>query len=624
MAFGTHGSQAEALLRAWIKTSQLSEGSRMPSERELAKTLGVQHYALNRAMAHLLAEGAVVREGYKLFCGPQKAIEGPFSCHLVIYRGSSLLRSYRKLAKELGIALIIHFWTTFEDTVSILHELDSTETTGVIFDPPFGYGAPSWQQAAEQLASHGVPLVCVESGTKGVSRVMGDYPRALELILSHLKELGHQELALMSISPSTLALHEILEAWRSLCKNNGHRSSVGRIHIPNKSIPLREDMAELTDRLTGEWNNVTGLVFYSESVSNLAYLLERLAIKKKHIPEDLSIICLRDSNSLRTLTPPISATESDLGVIHETAFRLVQRLARNRNEPGFSRLVRNIRIQPELVLRGSTASIHASTVRQGLLPTEAIMRPSKAESDKSSAEIERNLDSALQQPYSLAARAENSRFEILNLKSLVNRPLNFRRGWLGDLPLKHFDPGEHVIHGVPFQILGGPSRSDCGAVIFQSRVNTMGNAQELPQHMQIPIESKVKAIYFLHGCGYARFLKPFATYGFYRGKKQVDEISLVPLGQPPPNFNFSTPTPDFSKANIQDWWPDLPQVDFPHARMAPIKKGTSSDAAPRHIYLYTLEWVNPSPEKPINYLEISVDSAQSTTLGLLAVSVLKP
>jgi hypothetical protein len=206
----------------------------------------------------------------------------------------------------------------------------------------------------------------------------------------------------------------------------------------------------------------------------------------------------------------------------------------------------------------------------------------------------------------------------------MNRPLNFRRGWLGQLPLRNFDPGQHVIHGIPFQVLGGPSRSDCGAVIFHSTLNTRGNARELPTHLHLPIHSKAKAVYILHGCGYARFLNRFATYSFYRGKRRVARVPLVSLGQPPANYNIDATSPNISTANIQDWWPDLPQRDFPHARMAPIHEGEIKNDVSRHVYLYTLEWINPSPEKPIDSLEIEVDSAQSTTLGLLAISVLRP
>jgi hypothetical protein len=57
--------------------------------------------------------------------------------------------------------------------------------------------------------------------------------------------------------------------------------------------------------------------------------------------------------------------------------------------------------------------------------------------------------------------------------------------------------------------------------------------------------------------------------------------------------------------------------------MAPIVESEGEEALPRHVYLYTLEWLNPHPETKITHLEISVDPEQATTLGLLALSILK-
>jgi hypothetical protein len=224
----------------------------------------------------------------------------------------------------------------------------------------------------------------------------------------------------------------------------------------------------------------------------------------------------------------------------------------------------------------------------------------------------------------MVAMVARSRFFPVDLSSKVNRSLSFRRGWLGDLPLKNLPPGEHVIHGVPFQILGGSSRTDSGVIVFRSATNTRGNERQLPVTLSIPVNRKAKAIYILHGCAYAKHLQPFASYNFFHGKSLVESVPLVALGEPPLGHNVREFSSGIVKANIQDWWPDFPQVDFPHARMAPILQTDESNPHVRHGYLYTLEWINPSPEIPVTALRVTVDSCLSTTLGVLAVSVLKP
>ncbi len=77
------------------------------------------------------------------------------------------------------------------------------------------------------------------------------------------------------------------------------------------------------------------------------------------------------------------------------------------------------------------------------------------------------------------------------------------------------------------------------------------------------------------------------------------------------------------KANIQDWWADFPHLDFPNAWRAPVTEGKPDHPDP-HVYLYTLEWRNPTPSQAITHMEISVDAEKPTTLGVLAISALMP
>ncbi|HEY8966402.1 MAG TPA: substrate-binding domain-containing protein [Candidatus Methylacidiphilales bacterium] len=626
MAAGSLVHDAEILLREWLRTSKFRGGERLPSERALAREFGVQHYALNRAMGRLVAEGRVVREGYKLFASspapaqsPLRAGAGaPFVCHLVLARRSMRLRGYRRVARELGIGLVLHRWETFEEAVAVLRRLEPGQAEGVLVDPPFAHDSAPWEEAVARLVARGVPLVCVGVPARDVPSVLDDQPRSVGAALDHLLELGHRELALVSPPPVTPALAEILDAWRSHCRERGLAASAPRIHHASGPFPLREELDDFAARLAGEWRGVTALVGYTESEANMPHLFEALSRRGRPVPASLSLLCLRDSPSLRKLAVPVSVVESDYAVIHELAFLMLRRQARKQAEAGFSAAPVRIRVQPRLLLRGSTAP-HPSRSAPGAPAASPSRRPSPP---APAGEDEAALDAVLLRPYPLAAKVAASRFVPLDLASHANRPLHFRRGWLGDLPLRHLDPGTRLIHGVPFRILGGPRRTDCGAVVFHSAINSKGSARRLPVRLSLPVSGKAAAVYFLHGCGYARFLHPFATYSFFSGKKKVAAVPLVPLGPLPASAKADEAA--LRRANLQDWWPDLPQMDFPTARRVPLLQGEPGDDARRHVYLYTLEWVNPSPAKAIDRIEIEVDPAQSTTLGLLAVSLLRP
>jgi len=617
-------SEADTLLRKWLDASDIRNGGRLPSERELAKLLDVRHYALNRAMARLITEGVVSRDGYKLYRNAPRASTASFSCELVVYRRSVHLRSFRKVARELGIDLRIHCYSNLEEAVSFMLQLEADKVDSIVLDPPL-FGFSTLGKVAESLMKEGVPIVCSDNYLREISSVFGDLPRALELCINHLVELGHQEIAFMGLNAVSPTSAEIFQTWKSACTHHGMQSSIERVHIPSKYLYLREEIADLADRCAKEWRNVTALIAYNEPNSTVPCLMEFLAKRKINVPKDLSIISLSDSSVLSTLTPPVSAASFDIGMIHEMGFRVAQRLARRQREMGiYSKS--HIRIQPSLIQRGSTIPNPRAIGDHYTQPMRSEHPLNFSEIGRQRAEIEKAYQSDIKRPYSLVKFLDSSRFEQVNLQEFVNRPLNYQRGWLGDRPLKHLDPGQYTIHGVPFNVLGGPHRSDCGVIVFNSIVNTKGKSKDLPVRLRIPIHKKAKAVYFLHGCGFTRFMQCFAHYRLFSGAKKIGEIPLVPLGLPPADFDPGAHAAEFSRVNIQDWWTDLPHMHFEHAMMAPISEGGVSDGTgPQwYAFLYTLEWINPTPTKVIDFLEIEVSPSMSTTLGVLGLTILKP
>ncbi len=202
MSYGVILSDSVQVLRRWIDSSNLSPGHRLPSERVLAKELGLKHNAINRAMSRLLGEGVVRRDGYKLFyAGAVKPQEIHFTCDLVIARRSFFTKSYTRLAKELGIDLRLHLYASGGDALSYFYRLDTPETECVIFEPPYLLPVSHWEPAVRKLLSHDIPAISARQAACGVPCVDPDYTRAVELAVAHLQDNGHQEMGLLTISP---------------------------------------------------------------------------------------------------------------------------------------------------------------------------------------------------------------------------------------------------------------------------------------------------------------------------------------------------------------------------------------------------------------------------------------
>lgn len=624
MPLGRRINETEAILREWLESTAPKPGTRLPSERTLSAQLNLQHYALNRAMGRLIAKGHVRREGYKLFSAGALQSAPAFACHLIISQNSTHLPGYLTLAKEMGIKLILHPWLTINEPICILEKLDVSEAEGVIFDAPYVLTDSALAPITARFRKRCIPIICMGQPANGLFSVLTDIAQSLQLAVNHLLELGHREIGLVAPPPNNPMASEALQMWDYLCHKQGLAGSGGRVHL-QASIRLEDEIAEVTSVVTRKWETATALIVFSARDCNIQLLRDHLGQHGRRVPDALSLLLIGNAKTSTATTSTVSSVSFDIGAVQETAVNLLQRAVRKKNASGILPPPYSLRIQSQLLLRNSTKPLASARQPASARPIPAA--PAHVESPRTPAETTKTLEAHLRNAYSLAARAslsERPRFVPVDLGPYVNRPLKFRRGWLGDLPLKHFLPGLHEIHGVPFNILGGLSRSECGAVVFHSAVNVTGKTKKLPHRLSIPIGMKTRAVYILHGCGYAKFLQTFAHYDFHCRKACIESIPLISLGHPPPDYQPDARSPKTAIPNIQDWWSDFPHQDFPGARMAPILENDATGTPPRYVFLYTLEWINPLPDTLVTHLEISVNPELATTLGLLAVTVLKP
>lgn len=619
--------EVETKLREWLESSAFTPGTRLPSERSLISRFGFRHYAINRAMGRLVAAGVVERDGYKLIFAGNASAAPAFNCHLIVSRNSVHIPGYRRVAKKMGVGLVLHPWLTINESLHILDTLDAGEGEAVVFEPAHVLSHPIWEKTVARLARRGVPVVCTGQPVPGHFSVLPDNTQALRLALSHLLELGHREIGFITAPPDFPATAEMHDAWGDLCRRHRLARSENRIHLQT-AVRFKDDASETARKVAKDWGEATALIVSAMiDPCNLPLLEDRLARHGRRVPDDLSLLLVGNARTATAASPTIGSVGFDMALLQELAFHLARRAVRETRPSGVLPPPSCLRVECQLSPRDSTRPPASVSASGAVAPPDRVRPAASAPSRPASApsDEECRIEAALRAAYPLAAReslSERPRFSPLDLRPYVNRPLNFRRGWLGDLPLKQFPPGRREIHGVPFDILGGNRRADRGAIVFQSAVNTVGDSRPLPDRLVIPIRSKVKAAYILHGCGYAKFLQPFACYSFHRTKSRIARVPLVSLGQPPAGFSLKTLKPTAAQPNIQDWWSDYPHPDFPSARRVPVKE-TNEAGISDYVCLYTLEWINPSPDARVSRLEITSDPDVATSLGVLAITLLE-
>ena len=230
-------------------------------------------------------------------------------------------------------------------------------------------------------------------------------------------------------------------------------------------------------------------------------------------------------------------------------------------------------------------------------------------------EITKNWSDA----YAATEGTKEDEWRMLDLAEVANRPLRGEGGgWIG-IPLDHFDPGEKRIHGVPFRVIDESGNDGAAAVALRSSKFAESGGKPYLAEVVIHLGARVKAIYVLHGCAWARTRTRCARYEFAYEDGTSTGVDIVPYGAP-----GEAPMPAHLRArspNIQDWWPTFQQFEDADARKVII--ADPEDPLGYQRYLYSLQWTNPHPEKVLDSIVLKSEPQKPTTVLVLAVTALK-
>ncbi|MBI3990853.1 MAG: right-handed parallel beta-helix repeat-containing protein [Candidatus Omnitrophica bacterium] len=212
-------------------------------------------------------------------------------------------------------------------------------------------------------------------------------------------------------------------------------------------------------------------------------------------------------------------------------------------------------------------------------------------------------------PYPSAKDVPADAWQPLDIASFANRPLTGQDAWIGGYALTQITPGEKIFHGIPFNVINESSNNGFAAIALRSAKISSTLGKDVPKEVIIPLSQKIKAAYFLHGCGWVMGHEKIGDYEIIYDDGTKSVIPIVTYGKEPDNPR------DAEKArlesNIQDWWTTAKQFTNENARY--LKLGD--------FYLYTLQWVNPSPDKKIKELRFLSDGKKDASPLILAVTV---
>ena len=184
---------------------------------------------------------------------------------------------------------------------------------------------------------------------KGVTNIVLDHERAAVLALNHLKDLGHQRIALMRGNPLS---SDSKDRWDAICRVAAH---VGLSVDPELTVQIDTDDATpmlgypFTKQLLARHKPFTAIFAYNDmSAIGAIRALQEQGIR---VPQDVSVLGFDDIPGAAFYSPSLTTVRQPLNRMGEVAAEtLLNRLEGRREYPS------DIAIEPELVVRESTAN----------------------------------------------------------------------------------------------------------------------------------------------------------------------------------------------------------------------------------------------------------------------------
>jgi LacI family transcriptional regulator len=205
--------------------------------------------------------------------------------------------------------------------------------------------------AIDTALQHALPLpvvaVAAHKPLPGVTRIVLDHARAADLMLRHLFQLGHRQIAFMRGQTFS---SDSDDRWKSLM---AVAKELGIEVLPELVVQLEQNLSSpelgypVVPQLLAARRPFTALVSYNDIAAIGA--IRSLRDYGLRVPEDVSVIGFDDIQGAAYHTPSLTTIRQPLSNMGNTAARiLLQRIRGMKDYP------EQIPIVPELIIREST------------------------------------------------------------------------------------------------------------------------------------------------------------------------------------------------------------------------------------------------------------------------------
>lgn len=226
-----------------------------------------------------------------------------------------------------------------------LEVLRSESVDGIILPPIHQFG-----EEIENLIDLGIPIVCVDRKLmrKNVDTVVIGNEKGGYDAVSHLVELGHKKIAILTSSLQFSSFAERQKGYERALKENG--IEIDKRLIKEGDPRSLETARSLTEELL-DLDEPPTAIFATNNLMTLG-VLEALNKHNLRIPEDISIVGFDDLPWAKAISPPLTAVKQPA---YEMGKKAAELFFKRVEDPSIESV--EVVLEAKLIIRESTAKI---------------------------------------------------------------------------------------------------------------------------------------------------------------------------------------------------------------------------------------------------------------------------
>lgn len=346
---------------SYIPAQRLKPGDRLPSERAFAELFKVRRPIVNKALACLISEGRLRREGYKLYVASPTVIFSetkpigilcPHPLHRNNVVSHNLVEAAHDVCKTSKMSFIPMLSTDGQEQRAQLIDLLRQMPAGIVIWP---HAEEHYLDLFKQCVSRKIPLVINGAELAPFDCVGVDNYRGIEQTVRHLIDLGHRHIAYFTRRMTMDYLIERHDGFRYAVHK--HLAQDPRRDVYELPGDSNEGLADLFDKFLQQKQRPTALCC-SQDV--LALQILRLAAERGiSVPDELSITGFDGIDSGANSQPSLTTVAQDFYQLGVLAVELVIRRIRLKQITSDD-LPLHVHLAPSLLNRNSTSRAPAS------------------------------------------------------------------------------------------------------------------------------------------------------------------------------------------------------------------------------------------------------------------------